>query len=223
MLNIVLGHTYRDKISGNHVVAVRNPYRAPLCIVVRHPDGETQMVYRKMLESLAGESIHNSAVFEYNDRKIYGHVAPYVSENPHREMRVSLSLMKDAPNIACVDIAWPTPYAGSSNEQIGTKVWEFLKNDGFSKLEVALKEYVEWARRVAVLEERQRVERKLRFETLRKSGHRYLVVATVHPKAGGSDYTMELATKTQPTDEFVKSHLRKVGSAVLTDYKITAL
>lgn len=68
--------------------------------------------------------------------------------------------------------------------------------------------------------ERRRVKR--RDDKMKRIGHKFKVVAWVHP-AEGDDYQVDFYLPKKPTVEQVRELLRREGSLVLRDYRVKAL
>lgn len=64
---------------------------------------------------------------------------------------------------------------------------------------------------------------QLRDAKARAEGFTHKVEAWVHPEGGGDDYRMVAFTKGAPSKKWIENSLKKEGSRVLTDYRITAL
>lgn len=57
----------------------------------------------------------------------------------------------------------------------------------------------------------------------KERGFAYKLVAWVHPKQGGDDYSITDYYQQKPTARFIKERLKKRRSAILDDYKVTRL
>lgn len=72
-------------------------------------------------------------------------------------------------------------------------------------------------------QEKQRKKDAERDAKMKAEGYTHKVVAWVHPKGGGDDFQLIMHTMGKPTDASIKARLRKAGSVIDTDYKVTEL
>jgi hypothetical protein len=65
--------------------------------------------------------------------------------------------------------------------------------------------------------------RKAMFRRRAKEGYTHVVQAWIHPKAGGSDYQVDIFYLKLPTAAEIKAALKKQGSMQVDDYRVSTI
>lgn len=80
----------------------------------------------------------------------------------------------------------------------------------------------DWQKGVDALMEKERRKVARKDANMLKKGYTHRITAWVHPTRG-DDYAVDMYTKGQPSADYIRREIKKMGSRVDDDYSVTAL